>query len=60
VEPVVNVIFTLSNKVTVQNRDVYNIWMVFSEVGGVHALMRFSFAAFFGFLSRKLVKAELM
>ena len=53
-------ILTLSSKVTIQKRVVYDIFMMFGDVGGLYDFIIISFTSLFGFWSEHFMRASLV
>ena len=50
----------LSNKVTVQKRIVYDIFMMFGDVGGLRDFISIFLSAFFGLVSSKFLNSSIL
>ena len=51
---------SLSRKIIVQQRIVYDIFMLFGDVGGLYDFVKLGLASIFGFFSTRLLTADLV
>lgn len=58
--PNFSVLFSLSKKVHIEKRIVYNYITMFSDVGGLHDFFALVLGAIFGFLNERLMVVQLL
>ena len=56
----INIDIMLSQKVTIQNRIMYDFAMMFGDVGGLYDFINLSLAALVGFFSKNFLVASLI
>ena len=54
------IVVNLSNRVQIQKRVVYNILMMFGDVGGLYDFLGLFLATIFGFISQNLMLARMV
>ena len=54
------IVVNISNKVHIQKRFVYNILMMFGDVGGLNDFLALIFATIFGYFSENLMLARMI
>ena len=59
-DAVLEIVIGLSKKITKQKRTVYNIFMMFGDVGGLYDFLRLCLAVVFGLFSRNMMQASLI
>ena len=59
-QPHFTIVINLSNKVQIQKRVVYNILMMFGDVGGLNDFLGLFMATIFGYFSENLLLASML
>ena len=59
-QPYFSVMISLSNEVTVQKRIVYDMFMLFGDIGGLRDFLALILASVFGLFSEHLKTADLI